>query len=718
MLEDYLKIYEADTIRLAKLLTIKFSDIATLMNERLLMTYGSEAVDTTQPNTWKYYLNISGEYHPTDKLMTVYSLDTAETILFSKENLQLHTATKETYSKLKTEYYQLIDQYPEQELLIRGILFPSDIDIAVNAEEGTILAYPNDLIEPREVTLIYDLETWIKNYLVRWNVQSFMTSDSLYVAAYQAVLYLNMVSRLFSLRSRRIHTHEVHSFHVRAFLGSHGRLDRYYDYLTEKQRLWLYRNLPYIENHSGIKPVFESLIEHLLTERHIPIAEFTARQYIGFDEKYYPNYHYRKKPLNTTYNIPEKNYYTIDEIEIKEQDLAPGNKEYWNFYHDKIEKKFQNSGNAVMLTKDLESFMYDYSNSVPHSLPSLLLNEWAYRSYTEDYRSLITFKDPNQTRSYTMTTDVAYIYFMYLMYQSIGYPLTTLPLTVGFSVNKLHKLDTFDITKMTEVVHFNNKESIASELKTNMPKAEFFYSTQQFFNYVYKLYQNRISHWLTISNRGSMYDRGEMQIMIDQMFFTSILDFKNHPRLNPNQLSMTEWLTANHLPQDELTKEQRLNLMAAIFDKATGQNIDKTKQLKYIQRAMIDILRQLSSYSIQIFSKINELDIRPVNWPFIRPGHLNAVLKDSDLLRHEVTIIDIDTKQKFKQDADLFDFSNIKLLSRKLKADYVYNPFAGVEVNQLLQNEYRLSLKSYSVSVSSGSLSMNLTPVQITNLMN
>lgn len=717
MLEDYLKIYEADTIRLAKLLTVKFSDIATLMNEKVMMTYGTEAVIPTQPETWKYYLNISGSYHPTDIPMTVYSLDTAEMILFSKENMNLHTATKETYSLLKTEYYQLVDQYPEQELLIRGILFPTDIDTAINAEEGTILAYPQDLIESREITLLYDLETWIKNYLVRWNVQAFMTSDSLYVAAYQAVLYLNIVSRLFSLRSRRIHTHEVHSFHVRAFLGSHGRLDKYYDYLTDKQRLWLYRNLPYIENHSGLKPVFENLVEHLLTERHIPIAEYTARQYTGFDEKYYPNYHYRKKPLNTTYNIPEKNYYTLEEIQVKEQDLAPGNKEYWAFHYDKIEKQFQNSGNAVMLTKDLESFMFDYSNSVPHSLPSILLNEWGYRAFTEDYHSLITFKDPNKSISYTVTTDVAFVYFMYLAYNAIGYNLTTLPTVFGFSINKLYKGRTFDETVMNEFAELMHVPGIVKEIITSMPKATFFYSTRQFFNYAYTLYQQRISHWLTISNRGSMYDRGHMEILIDQMFFSTKMDFSGHPRLNPDHLSMQDWLIINRLPINDLTQSQRLSLMAAIFDKATGQNIDKTKQLRYIQKAMIDILRQLSSYSIQVFAKINELDIRPVNWPVIRPGHMNALLKSYDIFRHEVTVTNINQKQKFKQTASLFDFDNTHVKSKKLKRKINYNPFTEFKIQQGITDEVRYSLKSYSVRTSSGSLFMNLTPIQIANLM-
>jgi hypothetical protein len=287
MLEEYYRIYINDIIKFCKLIIIKFDVTADLMNELVMLKYGKSAVDLFRPKTWKYYLNLSGEYHSSDTEMRIYSLDTTEEIIFNKANLAIHGVTRNSYRNLSSYYYDLVDRYPEQESLIRSILYPVDIDQAIAAEYGTILVYPTELIEPQEMTLIDELQTWIKNHLVRWHIKSFSTTDSLYPASYQAILHTLMPSRMINLRMRRCKSREVHSFHIRAYLASHGGLDVYYDYLTLEQRLWLYRNITYIERNSGSKVQLEWLIHNILSIRKLPVSEFTARQYAGFDDEYY-----------------------------------------------------------------------------------------------------------------------------------------------------------------------------------------------------------------------------------------------------------------------------------------------------------------------------------------------------------------------------------------------------------------------------------------------
>ena len=84
--------------------------------------------------------------------MYVGSLDTLETILFSKENLELHPLTRESYQFGTRYYYNLLNKYPNQEFLIKGILYPCDINKAIEAEDGEILSYQSDLVEEQEET--------------------------------------------------------------------------------------------------------------------------------------------------------------------------------------------------------------------------------------------------------------------------------------------------------------------------------------------------------------------------------------------------------------------------------------------------------------------------------------------------------------------------------------------------------------------------------------
>jgi hypothetical protein len=95
-LDEY-RIYLDMTLLLAKTLIIKSEDAATLMNTGIMEQYGASYVDNNNPYSWKYYLNLAGEYHSLDSAMVVTSLDTLETIGFTKENLSSHTATAIAY---------------------------------------------------------------------------------------------------------------------------------------------------------------------------------------------------------------------------------------------------------------------------------------------------------------------------------------------------------------------------------------------------------------------------------------------------------------------------------------------------------------------------------------------------------------------------------------------------------------------------------------------
>jgi len=717
MLEDFKRKYEADTIRLAKLITIKFSDTASLINEYMIIRYGQDAVDYNDPTTWKYYLHLAGEYHPKDEIMTIYSLDTAESIVFSKELLALHDNTRLTYQKLGVEYYQLVDRYPEQESLIRGILFPCDIEEAIAAENGTILTYPEDLVEEREVTLIEELGKWIKGYLVRWNVQSFMTTDTYYVAAYQAVLYLNIVQRLFNLRNRRIHTNEVHSFHVRAFLASHGHLDIFYDYLTERQRLFLYRNLRYIERHNGIKPVFKLLVDRLLTERQIPIAEYTARQYQGFDNYGYPNYRYRKSPLNTQYNVPEKDYYSLKELSDKERPLAVGNSDEWDDKFSSMEKKFQNSGHAVMMTKDLESFMYDYSDAVPHTLEEIMVNEWLYTAYTQQYKSVINVNNPTKTAVITMTTDEAIIYYMYLACHELGIETPRIPKIMAYSISRLHDQNWTGIADIAQHSGLYERQDIATMLYRSLPIVpDRFYSTQQFNEYTRSLYEARVSHWIFLANVGDISDHGSVAVMINRMFFDVLVDFDTHPIINPDGLDMEAWLSKCNLPTDDFSSADRKILMQDIFEQATGYFIDPTKVLAFIQRAMIAIMKQLSSYSVQFITDINASKIRLINWQPIRPGDLHGENNHNVIARPSVNVYDYHNTTSREETISLLDVSEVYVdtISEDMLVNYDVSIDNTMEI--LSSGTEVIRLKPPYVKVSSGALMQYLSAEQINSL--
>lgn len=75
--------------------TIKYDPIADYQNATLVAK--GYHVDPYDMSTWKYYMNMVGQYHPSDTVMRVVSLDTRATIDFTSENLANHPRTRQAY---------------------------------------------------------------------------------------------------------------------------------------------------------------------------------------------------------------------------------------------------------------------------------------------------------------------------------------------------------------------------------------------------------------------------------------------------------------------------------------------------------------------------------------------------------------------------------------------------------------------------------------------
>ena len=613
MKTNFLRLYLELNKTLVKTLVIKSNISANLINEYVREQHGLASVDNYDPSGWKYYQNISGEYHFTDTPMTVTSLDTLEEIPFNTYYLSLHTVTADAYKYGSRYYYSLLNRFPNQEPIINGILNPVDKSKAIEADDFSILGYPSKLVEPQEITLIGELEKYIKLYNVRWNVQAFGLSDNLYHAAQHAVMYLNILPKLLNLRLKRCKTNEAHSFHIREYLASHGKLDRFLPYMTMKQALYFYRNIRYIERNSGKVEQFNVLIEKLLTDRRIPISDFTVRHLDGFNDLYYPNISVRKKPINSEFNTSEQKYISLAGLFNKEELTAYGNHDYIDQYASSIEKTFQNTTSIVTQTKDLESSMVDYTDSVPDPLEVVLLRQWIYMSSQGMYNIVIKFKDPKTSEVRSLFALDAFIYMYYVTLNSIGITVNTIPNVFNLKYRK-HPKPTVDYLLSLVDTEYKDFTEIATSLITNQPAITNRYSTSHFFDLTNEIYLESQRHWFIVSNTHDLYSRGYIANMIHGLYNDKLV------MLAEPDTAIRPWLHSRNLPEYDYDQDQATTLIRNIFMGSTGATIDNSKLLKNIQKAMLTILTELSSYSIQLLREINESDILPLNWAAIRVG--------------------------------------------------------------------------------------------------
>jgi len=617
----YLGAYMENNLLLVRTMVVKLKEAASLFNEAVVTRYGMDAVNTLYPKTWKYYMNIAGLYHPTDTMMVVPSMDTLELIEFTKENLEIHTATKKAYQFGSRQYYSLVTQYPEQEFLINGVLNPVDMDLAIKSENGTILGYPRGLVEDNETSLISELEGFIKSQIHRWFNTQFIMSDNLFCSVFFTSLHAFVLPKLLNLRLKRCKTNEVHSFHVRMYLASHFGLDRYLPYLTQKQALWLYRNIRYIERNPGKAKTLFKLIQEILTRRGVPIGEYSVRHLDAFNDDYTPKQIARIKLINNDQNTLSSDTHSVEALFDKELNKASGNTDYLDAFRERDLERLRTSSSAITQTKVLHSSMVDYGGSIPEPFEMIALREWCHLSMSGHYEVSVSFKDPKTSETHTLFAKDAFAYMQYLALNAAGLTLEVFPDYLNMQQRR-HPKPT--VSELLSLVDFKKRDlfKVAQRLISGQPSIEAFYSVTAFRNYVETLTDEAYYHWLLISSIEDHFERALVENMVRRLYEDERITF------TLKTLNVDEWLASLNLPQYDRTSADAESLVQLIFEASTGYSVDSARMLKNIQRSLIDLMTELSSYTVQFTREINEDRIINVAWPAVRFGNQSAQQSD------------------------------------------------------------------------------------------
>lgn len=612
MENNYYQIYIDSVLQLAASVVIKSSDTADGVNTALYMQYGPNAYDPLNPRSWRYYLNLAGRYHSADEVMTVTSMDTLQTIQFTRENLQIHTATAKAYEYGSVHYLELVDRYPTQRRLIMGILYPADLDVAVESPDGTILSYPPHLVEDWELTLIQRLQQWIYSYLVRWDNVQFKLSDNLYSAAVHAVMYANLVPAIICFRKASCKTNEVHSYHIRQYLASNGMLDVYIRFLTRKQQLFLYRNISYIQRNTAKREVFDWLIDNILTQRSLPLAAYEMRHDVSaMPSTLTPELTFLKIPLNTEQNHDLRDHFTLTEVMDKEDPLAPDNPHFRDQEQERSDREMKNSLGNRLNTKLLESSMTDYSGSEHFTLADTLLYHWAYLSAENYYRAIVGFDNPVNGEFVPLTAKQAFEFFVYLTCRSYGVTLERLPPIIAKRVAPVTKATLADV--MSVVNPKKVPESFGQQMVDLMPSLPVMISVDSFYEQCVKIWRASMTQYGYVCADGTSTGRGMKYNLMSRCWGDVSM------QLGVAGQTYHEWFIEHNINIDEFRDSDYLTVAAKLLETATGVGSINAITLADIQRALIQLMAQLGSYSVQYVTDINTGPIIDAPTSIIRP---------------------------------------------------------------------------------------------------
>lgn len=643
MSNAYYQMYRESVLELSKTLVIKSEVSAQSINNGLRAL--QLPVDTTAPQTWKYYLNLAGLYHYTDTPMKVISMDTLEEITFDGPTLRYHRATRKAYRYGTLQYKELVRRYPEQEQLILGVLNPVDINTAIKARDGQILWIDQNLIEENESPLVEKLQKRIDGFLIRWSVDDYGLVDDLYPAAKLAILYLQIPHWIFNIRLSHCKTEYAHSFHIRQYLTGNGRLDVFFDSLSKKQMLFLYRNIKYIHRNAGKTDTFTWLVKNILTDRGIPLAEYDIRHNLEeLTETLLPKGELRRKSLNGIASAGAKENRTVVDILNREQVLARDNAKVQPEAELEIRKQITYALTPNLKTKVLESAIIDRTDAVPFTLTDTLLNNWIYLSTHNLYPAILNVPDPKTGGPKLFTTRDAFIAFLYCFNKPRGFTLPYVPNIEACRILKPTTPNRTDLLGLVEREYV--PEYIVDYALDLVIPIRSTISTEAFYDFCVEHQRMQMLHRDLYALREHMVTRGQVEAMVGHLYCDYVCNLAN-------EISYPQWFTEKGLEIDEYTNLELNSLAMELLRAATGQNVTASKSLKDLQTSLLRLMSQLSSYSIHYIQEINSGPIKITDWSAMRLGDELVWGSDrikTDALNQRIQALHAKGKGKFRSD--------------------------------------------------------------------
>jgi len=609
----YFRLYRDEIIDFARTLVVKCTGSAETLN-RELSAIGVE-VKESQPETWKYYLNLAGEYHSTDIPMTVRSIDTLEEIAFTKDNLRIHRATFREYQFGTRYYMELTRRYPNQVALINGILSPVDIAKAIDADDGELLYYDPTFLEPNETNVIPRLQQWLYAYFARWYNIQYALTDDLYIPSFLGVMYVNLPYVVQLIRLRNAKTPQAHSFHVREYLASNGRLDQYLPFLNKLQQLYLYRNLRYINRNVGKQEIFDNLVENILTKRGLPLAAYKFQHNTEeMPDSIYPEVELAKYPLNFGYNQSGRDTTSVHTILNRERDIARENAIVQYDAELEITEAVESSQFSSLPTKVLESEVVDRSNSSVRSLGSILLYEWLYLATHNRYNAFVNVPNPGTGQYMSMSVRDAFIVGLWAFNKARGIEFDTIPRVIAYDVLR------DPLPSHSELVSIVDRkyvpEGMIQAIRDRITPLGSYITTEKFFNDCANLHREYLKLWELYSFQEQYMNRGMAEQLVRRHFMhikCSLVD---------EVISFEQWFKEKGYGVADLSPLDLEQLYVDCVKTATGADLVNRMTLSELQKALLGLMRQLSSYSVQYLRNINEEDFWYIGMPVIRLGDI------------------------------------------------------------------------------------------------
>ncbi len=631
--------YREDCIALADS-TVMYHSIAAQGINNYLSLRDMEV--GTSPATWKYHLNLMGEYHSSDYLaisvinkgnqyMQVWApVNGVPTSMNLTKDLLADTVygpiIRSQYRFGSPAFELLRDTYPEHHELIMGIFYPVSWDVLEQAEDGDVLVcggyiktlsnqgvvYTTSqglerarvLLHPNELSLIQDIEQWFKDMLFRWVINAYAGFNNLYVQTVHAMLYSLLPARIVSLRLTRCGTSEVHPYYLRAKLDSVAGLGDVVDVFSLKTSLYLYRNIHALNARKGNRVVLDELLEYVAVPEAFPLAGYEFKQ---FPDTYDTDGRVVKRLQRMTLgnaSVGEAPAF-IDLIKLLTDNgddfqLAPNAKD--------IDERAQryNSNNAV--TKHLVCYAEYSPGFSPFTIETVAIPMWIYSVMNGHLNGSVTIPHPHTGAELSLSPKqafaLAYYSFCVLYYGKAPNTVPTfiidyLPKSLALSIGGSNGLES-TATLKDKFPLVDTETSIA--MQTGFKPTYSYPDLSQFSEECHQAYSQIDAHFRLVPQTDRALVRASRLAMLVNNYWMNVsASFPNQADLEYSALDQLFNLSLEALPTNTLT-----DWLYGMIDASMG-GLNQAKQV-WLNRhqQFVAVLKAFLSYTTRLSTRFTD----------------------------------------------------------------------------------------------------------------
>lgn len=630
-----------ETLRLTNSLCIKLSDIARAMNIGLSLQGYKISSDK---KTWKYYLNLAGIKHESNNDVKITIIENGEVRSLTKSLLEEFPYTKTELTKKDVFFKTLLNTYPEDEVYIKGCVYPVDLDEAINASDGTILNYEKSLVEKSELSLIPELERHIKDFINRWHNKEYSLIDELYTASFLAILYASIPSKIINIRLDKTHTNEAHSFHLENYFNSNLGLWKNMSIFKEETKYWLYKNLPYMLKHIGKNKTLQNIVNKVFNSNSIGIASYTIiRPDPNLNKNPYDTSDsaFRNKDvvlkvqaMNDAYEVDSNATMALEAIitdEINTIVTYIDRSLTDEFIIDETKREILNIHNNksnVERTKIIDIRINRFFKNYGLDLFKIIFDYWSYiiskfdGKYIENYvdannnetgsknltnkriNKLVDFIDPNNNQIYRINPYQGFLFALKILLKLTNRLDAKL---VRYNYDIVLDNDPMNLYKIYKKMYIDGYTDILLEdLIQHYPKIDtWVFNNESFHNYIEDVLNYYTYIWTLDSNSESCI----VSSNIKQLFYYNMQ--RGYLKLTDDKdpidgLTIDELLVKENLTYDIPSTFDLILSLNGLVKTFTGYNIDEYYTKDEIVYNAKEFLSKLTAYTTQILTTSDE----------------------------------------------------------------------------------------------------------------